>query len=113
MEGHIKVFSPLIDRITAIGTPSCSTVFGQYARVSRRPARAQLRAVEQRCINDRRTHRAYQFCDIVNCSQILTDITMSVANGYARKTVFHHSLPEISGSASDGKPRSFLLCFGW
>jgi hypothetical protein len=32
---------------------------------------------------------------------------------YARKTVFHHSLPEIPGSARDGKPRSFLLCFGW
>ena len=24
---------------------------------------------------------------------------------YARKTVFHHSLPEIPGSARDGKPR--------
>jgi hypothetical protein len=28
-----------------------------------------------------------------------------------RSDLFHHSLPIIPGSARDGKPRSFLLCF--
>ncbi len=30
----------------------------------------------------------------------------------ARIRVFHHSGPEIPGSAREGKPRSFFLCFG-
>src|SRR2546428_12704040 len=29
---------------------------------------------------------------------------------YARIRVFHHSGPEIPGSAREGKPRSFFLC---
>src|SRR5438094_5350880 len=30
---------------------------------------------------------------------------------HARIQVFHHSGPEIPGSAREGKPRSFFLCF--
>src|SRR6266699_5667087 len=30
---------------------------------------------------------------------------------HARIRVFHHSGPEIPGSAREGKPRSFFLCF--
>ena len=30
---------------------------------------------------------------------------------HARIRVFHHSAPEIPGSAREGKPRSFFLCF--